>query len=94
MRDAPVGRQVGAVEGVGGEGAVVEADEPVGMLDDPVGVDAHVVGHHVAGQADAALPGALAQVVAGLFAAQIPGDGIAGERVGRGDRLRGCRTAA
>ena len=29
---------------------------------DPARVDAHVVGHHVAGQADAARPGAVAQV--------------------------------
>ena len=31
------------------------------MLDDPARVDAHVVGHHVAGQPDAVLPGPVAQ---------------------------------
>ena len=44
------------------------------MLDDPGGIDAHVVGHHVAGEADAAAPGAIAEVAVGLFAAEVGGD--------------------
>ncbi len=53
--DAGVGGEVGAVEAVGGEGAFPAVDEPVGVFDDPGGIDAHVVGDHVAGEADAVL---------------------------------------
>ena len=55
------------------------------MLDHPARVDAHVVGHHVAGQADAALPGPVAQVRVGVLAAEVVGDRVVVERVGRGD---------
>ncbi len=51
--DAAVGGEIGAFEAVDGEGALPAVEEPVGVFDDPVGVDAHVVGHHVAGEADA-----------------------------------------
>ena len=61
--------QVRAVEGVHGEGAVGQLHEPVGVLDDPFAVDPDVIGHHVAGQADAALPGAVAQVAVGVISA-------------------------
>ena len=60
-------------------------DEPVGMLDDPGRVDAHVVGHHVAGEAQAGVGGAMLEVVVGLPAAEVFGDVVALERVGGGD---------
>ena len=56
-----------------------------GMFDNPGRVDAHVVGHHVAGEADAVMVGAVAQGDVGRFAAQIVGNAIVEERIGRGD---------
>ena len=82
--DARVVGEIGTVEAVGGIGRVAARDEPVGMLDDPGRVDAHVVGHHVAGQADAAPVGAVAQVDVGGFAAQVVGDAVVVERIGGG----------
>ena len=55
------------------------------MLDDPARVDAHVVGHHVAGQPDAVAPRPVAQVGVGRLAAEVLGDRVVVERVGRGD---------
>ena len=55
------------------------------MLDDPGRVDAHVVGHHVAGQANAVVVGAVAEVDVGRLAAQIVGDAVVEERIGGGD---------
>ena len=55
------------------------------MLDDPGRIDAHVVGHHVAGEANAVAVGAVAQVDVGRLAAEIVGDAVVEERVGRGD---------
>ena len=70
-----------------GKGLYRRGDEPIGVLDHPVGVDAHVVGHHVAGQANAALPGALPQIVHGRLAAEVAGDLVIEQRIGRGDRI-------
>ncbi len=84
---ALIPREIGAVEGVGGERAVVQRDEPVWMLDHPLGVDAHVVGHHVAGQADASPPRPLSQVLIRRIATQISRDLVVKQRVGRCDRL-------
>ena len=39
--------QVFALELVIGIGRIRQRQEPVGVLDDPFGVDAHVVGNHV-----------------------------------------------
>ena len=83
--DARVGGEVGAVEAVGGEGALPAMDEPVGMLDDPGRVDAHVVGHHVAGEAEAGVGGAVLEGVVGFPAAEVFGDVVALQRVGGGD---------
>ena len=59
--DAPVVREIGPVEAVGRIGRIRARDEPLRMLDHPGRVDAHVVGHHVAGQAHAVMVGAVAQ---------------------------------
>ena len=83
--DAAVVGEIGAVEAVGGIGRFPAGDEPVGMLDDPGRVDAHVVGHHVAGQANAVMVGAIAEVDVGRLAAEVVGDGVVEERVGGGD---------
>ncbi len=82
--DAAVGGEVGAFEAVGRVGGFPAGDEPLGMLDDPGRIDAHVVGNHVAGQADAVVVGAIAQVDVGRFAAQVFGDAVVEERVGGG----------
>ena len=55
------------------------------MLDDPGRVDAHVVGHHVAGEAEAEAGGAVAEVGVGAGPAEVFGDVVVLERVGRGD---------
>ena len=52
------------------------------MLDDPARVDAHVVGHHVAGQPDAACPGPVAEVRVGGLAAEVVRDAVVVEGVG------------
>ena len=83
--DAAVGREVGPGEAVDGERAVPARDEPVGMLDDPGRVDAHVVGHHVAGEAEAEAGGAVAKVGVAGVSAEVFGDVVVLERVGGGD---------
>ena len=85
-RDARALRQVRAVECVAWEWAVVQTDEPIGVFVHPVGIDAHVVGNHIAGQADTAGGAALREVLVGFLAAQAPGDLIARQRV----RRRNC----
>ena len=79
--------QVFALKLVIGVGRIRQRQEPVGVLDDPFGVDAHVVGNHVRREPDAALPGAPAQVFERLPAAQVFGDIVRVERVGRSDRV-------
>ena len=85
--DAAVVGEIGAFEAVGGIGRVRAGDEPLGMLDDPGRIDAHVVGHHVTGQADAVMIAAVAQGDVGRFAAKIVGNAIVEERIGRGDGI-------
>ena len=58
------------------------------MLDHPARVDAHVVGHHVRREADAALPGAVAQVRPRALAAQVVRDRVVVEGVRRCRRVR------
>jgi hypothetical protein len=91
---AGIGGEVLAVEGIARKGGLAGLDKPVGVLNDPLGVDAYVVGHHVAGEADAALPRASGEVLIGRGAAQFPGDLIVKERVGRSRRLRSCPSFA
>ena len=43
-----VPRKIRPVEAIGGERAVIQGDEPVGMLDDPSGIDSHMIGYHIA----------------------------------------------
>src|SRR5262245_61114026 len=54
------------------------------MLHDPTRINAHVVRHHVTGQADAASRGAITEGGAGGLSTEIIGDGVVKERVGRG----------
>ena len=79
-----VGREIRATVGVAWVGRFRERQEPLRMLHDPARVDAHVVGDHVAGEADAACPGAVAQVRVCALATEIPGDPIVVEGIGRG----------
>ena len=64
---------------------MVQGDEPVRMVDHPWRINAHVIGHHIAGQADAVMVGAVAKVDIGRFAAQVFGDAVVEERIGRRD---------
>ncbi len=94
--------QVGTAEAIAGVGRHVGLDVPVGMFDDPARADPRVVGHHVAGQADAALAAAFAKLLQGVLAAEARGDDVIVERVGGGlgvgvaahllDALRGLRA--
>ncbi len=80
---AAVGGEIRAFEAVGGIGRFPARDEPLRMLDHPGRIDAHVVGHHVAGQADAVMVGAVAQIDVGRFAAEVVGDLVIEQRIGR-----------
>jgi hypothetical protein len=90
-RDPLVVGQVAAGERVRRVGRVGQLQEPVRMLDDPARVDAHVVGHHVRAEADAARGAAAAQLLERLLAAQVVGDRVVHQRVGGG---RGLGVAA
>ena len=85
--NAAVVGEIGSFEGVGGIGRIGAGDEPLGVLNDPGRIDAHVVGHHVAGQSDPMVIGAVAQGDVGRFAAEIVGNAIVEERIGRGDGI-------
>ena len=82
--DAGVVGKVGPFEGVDGEGGFGAGDEEVGLVHDPVGIDAHVIGDHVGGEAEAYLGGAVAEILVGFFAAEVLGYGVGLERVGAG----------
>ena len=82
--DAAVGGEIGPVEAVGRVGRVRAGDEPLGMLDNPGRIDAHVVGHHVTGQAHAVVVCAVAQADVGGLAAEVVGNAVVEERVGTG----------
>ena len=92
--DVVVVGEIGAFEPVDGIGRIGAGEKPLRMLDDPGGIDAHVVGHHVAGEANAAGSGAVAQIPVGLFAAEVGGDIVGGERIGRGDGVAVVRRGA
>ena len=69
------------------------------MFDHPARIDPHVIGHHVAGQPDPPLGGAIAQVRVGALASEVVGDPIVIERIGRRDgvalpRIRLIRSEA
>ena len=76
-RHVLVVRQVGPVEGVGRERGLGRLQEPVGMFDHPVRIDTHVIGHHVAGELDAARERTSPQPIKRSLTAEIPGDRIA-----------------
>ena len=67
-------RQVNPAEIVRREGAVIERNKPIGMLNDPTRIDTHVIGNHIRCQADAALPGAIVQFLIGFIATQVGSD--------------------
>ncbi len=58
------------------------------MVDDPARIDAHVVGDHVTGQADAPGAGPVTQVGQGPGSAKVGGDPVVVEGVGGRDCLR------
>jgi len=74
--------QVRTVECVTRKGTVIQRNEPFWMFINPIGINAHVVGHHVTGQAYTALPGAVAEIAVGFLSAQPFGDLITRERIG------------
>jgi hypothetical protein len=86
--DSLVARQVGAVERVGGIGRLGEREEPLRVLEYPARIDPHVVRHHVAREPDATGGGAVAELRIGGLAAEVAGDPVVVERVGRCHRLR------
>ena len=89
--DASVAGEVRAGELVIGIGGVVELDEPVRMLQYPLGVEPGVVGDHVAGQTDAPLGAAPFQVIERPRTAQVVGDDVVVEGIGGGDGIRVAR---
>jgi hypothetical protein len=83
--DAAVGGEVGAVEAVGREGALPAERNQSGCSMTQGGVDAHVVGHHVAGEAQAGAAARSRRLARRLVAAEVFGDLVVLERVGGGD---------
>ena len=63
---------------------MVQLQKILGVFDDPVAVDPHVVGDHVTGQADAPLSSAFAQIAPGVFTAQVGRDPVFTQGVGAG----------
>jgi hypothetical protein len=74
-------REIRPFKAVSRIGRVRQGDEAFRMFDDPAGIDAHVVGHHVAGEPDSARRSAIAQVRVCRLAAQIFGKRVIVERV-------------
>src|ERR1700677_4357819 len=79
-----VAGEIGPLKAVRRIGAVGAGHEPLRVLDDPAGIDAHMIGNHVASQSDPVGEGAVTQVAVGLFPTQISGNVIAIEGIGRG----------
>ena len=99
--DVRIGGKVRATEIVSRVRLVRTRNEPVGMLGHPGRVNAHVVGHHVTGQADAAMEAAVTQAYVCFFATQVVGNAVVKERIGAGhgvviaaELLDGLRGAA
>ena len=74
--DAVVVGEVRALERVGRERRRGDREEALRVFDHPARVDAHVVGDHVAGEADPACGGTIAEPAMGLVAAEICGDPV------------------
>ena len=85
---ARVTREVGAVKAVNRIGRIWPRDEPFRLLDHPRRIDAHVVGNHVAGQPNTVQVSAVAQIRVSRLAAQIFGNCVVEERIGRSHRVR------
>ncbi len=83
--DARIRRQVGPVEGVRRVRRLGDGQEPLGVLDHPARVDAHVVRDHVGREADAAGPGPVLERPEGGLATEVVGDPVLVDRVGRRD---------
>ena len=62
-------------------------DEPARVLHHPLRVDAHVVGNHVGGQANAARAGSATEVVVRKVAAELGRDVVVVKGIGLGHRL-------
>ena len=80
--------EVLAAERVRGIGRLRRREEPLRVLDDPAGVETHVVGDHVGREADAAGPGAVAQVRPRILATEVVCDHVVVQRVRRCRRVR------
>src|SRR6185312_17014953 len=50
-----IGRQIGSFEAIHRKWRLGDRDKPIRVLNHPARIDAHVVGDHVAAQADAAM---------------------------------------
>ena len=85
--DARILGEIRPAELVAGEGRLRGLDEPVGVVHDPLGVDADMIGHHVGGEAEATLPGALFEVLVGSVPAELPRDVVLHQRVRRRDGI-------
>ena len=68
---APIVREIGTVEAVGGIRRLRSGDEPIRMLHNPGRVNPHVVRNHVAGQANSMPVSTVAQVHVSCLAAQV-----------------------
>src|SRR4030042_6007071 len=67
----PMPGKVWSVETIGGEGAVIQGNEPLWMFDDPSGIDPYMVRYHIAGQANTSSPSTIFQILEGFLPAQV-----------------------
>ncbi len=80
-------RQVGAIKAIARVGRTIQTQKPVRMLDDPATVDTDMVGYHVRGHADTALPRSSFKRFKRLKTAQVFGDHVVVERIRRRHRV-------
>ena len=74
--NAAIGRQILARKGVAGVWHLINTQKPIGVIGYPSRIDAHMIGNHVAGEANTALGGTVTQIGTSLWPTQIIGNAI------------------
>ncbi len=80
-------RQIGPVKGVGRIGRSVGRKEPVGVVDDPLRIDPHVIRNHVGREPDSVVPGTIPQLFVRGLSSESISDSIVLQGVGRRHRI-------
>jgi hypothetical protein len=69
------------MKGIPGKGIMIEGHKPVGVLNDPSRIDAHMVRHHIAGKTNSPLPRSIFYIAKGILTAQVIGDLVIVQRI-------------